>query len=332
MSDRFILAVLVDGLSADTAEELAAAARLMSSPHGETPARIGVAVLGRETTEFAESLIRTFDSVYAFDDPRLDPPDAEIFEAALLPLIEREKPVCVLIPHSNNGMDLAPCLAIRTGRPLVTDCLSVAIGPETLTATRPTYGGRVHARVTTRSSPAGFIATVRSGVAPATRTSDLSATPQTSGTLYRETIPGDLVTRRRIVETVAAESGAVDISQSDRIVAVGRGIQDEENLAMIESLAESMGAVVACSRPVVDKQWLPKSRQVGTSGVTVKPSVYIAIGISGSFQHMGGIKGNPFLVAINKDPRAPVFDVADVGLVGDLFDIVPVLEKRIREQ
>ncbi len=115
------------------------------------------------------------------------------------------------------------------------------------------------------------------------------------------------------------------------MLAVGRGIEEEENLEIIQSLAEALGAEVACSRPVVDKNWLPKNHQVGTSGLTVKPRIYIAAGISGSFQHMGGLKGGAFIAAINKDPAAPIFNVADVGIVGDLFDIVPLLEEKIRE-
>ena len=114
-------------------------------------------------------------------------------------------------------------------------------------------------------------------------------------------------------------------------MAVGRGIGEEENLDMVRSLAEALGAELACTRPIVDKGWLPKTHQVGTSGVTVNPAVYLTVGVSGSFQHMGGVKGSPYIVAINSDPAAPIFATADVGVVGDLFDIVPLLADRIRE-
>lgn len=150
------------------------------------------------------------------------------------------------------------------------------------------------------------------------------------GAMVEEAYAGPSDTRRRFVRTVSADGSDVDISVAERLVAVGRGIEEEENLALIRDLADAMDAEIACSRPVVDKQWLPKSRQVGTSGKAVKPRVYVAVGISGSFQHMGGIKGDPFMVAINKDPKAPIFDAADVGVVGDLFDILPVLTDRIR--
>jgi electron transfer flavoprotein alpha subunit len=130
---------------------------------------------------------------------------------------------------------------------------------------------------------------------------------------------------------VAAETGDVDISKHAVLVSVGRGIQEQDNIAIAEDLAEALGGAVSCSRPVVDAKWLEKSRQVGSSGQTVKPRVYIACGISGSFQHMAGIKGNPFIVAINKNPKAPIFRLADVGIVADVLEFLPELTRRIRE-
>ena len=137
--------------------------------------------------------------------------------------------------------------------------------------------------------------------------------------------------RKRFLSYVEAEKGDVDIAAADIIVAVGRGIGDEEDLDIFESLAEAMGGVLACSRPIVDKGLLPKYHQVGTSGVEVKPKVYLALGISGAFQHLGGIKGNPLLVAVNKDPRAPIFRAAQYGIVGNIFDVVPELEEKVNE-
>ena len=132
-------------------------------------------------------------------------------------------------------------------------------------------------------------------------------------------------------ETVVAETGDVDITKEPVLVSVGRGIQEKDNVAIAEELAEAMGAAVSCSRPVVDAKWLPKSRQVGSSGQTVKPKVYLACGISGSFQHLAGLKGNPFIVAINKNPKAPIFQVADVGIVADMLEFLPELTNKIRE-
>ncbi len=142
---------------------------------------------------------------------------------------------------------------------------------------------------------------------------------------------GDLTAKRAFLEVVVAEVGDVDITKSDVLVSIGRGIEDEDNIEVAQELAEAMNAVVSCSRPIVDAKWLEKSRQVGTSGQTVKPKVYMAMGISGSFQHMGGVKGNPFIVAVNKNPKAPIFQVADVGIVEDILDFMPELQEAIEE-
>jgi electron transfer flavoprotein alpha subunit len=130
---------------------------------------------------------------------------------------------------------------------------------------------------------------------------------------------------------IVPEAGDVDISKEPVLVSIGRGIQDKDNVSIAQELADAMGAVVSCSRPVVDAKWLPKSRQVGSSGQTVKPKIYLACGISGSFQHLAGLKGNPFIVAVNKNPKAPIFQVADVGIIADILEFLPELTNKIRE-
>ena len=135
---------------------------------------------------------------------------------------------------------------------------------------------------------------------------------------------------KRFLQYVESAVGEVDITQADILVSVGRGIKEAENIPLVKELADALGATLSCSRPVVDKKWLPKERQVGTSGKTVKPKVYIAIGISGAFQHIAGIKGAGIVIAINKDPKAPIFNVAQYGIVGDLFKIVPILKKQVK--
>jgi electron transfer flavoprotein alpha subunit len=143
---------------------------------------------------------------------------------------------------------------------------------------------------------------------------------------------GALTARRRYLETIDAETGDVDITKQAALVSIGRGIGEQENVAIAEDLAEAMGAAVSCSRPVVDAKWMDKSRQVGSSGQTVRPKVYLACGISGSFQHLAGLKGNPFIVAINKNPKAPIFRVADVGVIDDILEFLPALATRVREE
>lgn len=134
------------------------------------------------------------------------------------------------------------------------------------------------------------------------------------------------------MEVVQAEAGDVDITKADVLVSIGRGIEDEDNIELAHELAEAMGAVVSCSRPIVDAKWLEKSRQVGTSGKTVKPKVYLAMGISGSFQHLGGLKGSPFIVAVNKNPKAPIFQFADVGIVEDILEFMPALTEKLQQR
>lgn len=285
---------------------------------------VAAALLGHEVGELGAELAKGFDDVYVFDDAQLADPNGEADAAALLPLFEREGFDVVLAPHTNRGIDLVPGLSVKRGAPLLADCFALAWKGEELTGIRTVYGGKVHATVTAAPSANGFMATVRGGAFAA-------ATPEGGGTVHAEALPGDFAPRRTVLRTLEPEAGEVDITAAEILISVGRGIEDEENLEIAESLAEAMGGVVCCSRPVVDKGWLPKSRQVGTSGLTVSPKVYIAAGISGSFQHIGGLKGAPYVVAINKDAAAPIFGVADVGIVGDLLEVLPALEDEIKK-
>jgi electron transfer flavoprotein alpha subunit len=319
MAEHLVLVELVGGEIDDSAWELAQAARAAGAE------KVSAALLGKDVTAHAENLTKAFDAVHVFDDAQLEVLDGEVSAALLTPFVERIAPTVMFIPHTNYGMDLAPGLAAKSGRPLLTDLIAIESIEGGIQAVRTMYGGKVHARVKAVQSEKGYVLTLRPGSFP-------SATDAAvGGAVITEEVPAGLAPGRRFVETITPEAGDVDITQAEILVAVGRGIEEEENLEIITSLAEALGAEVACSRPVVDKKWLPKGRQVGTSGLSVKPKIYIAVGISGSFQHMGGVKGGPFIVAINKDPAAPIFGVADVGIVGDLFDIVPLLEEQITE-
>jgi electron transfer flavoprotein alpha subunit len=190
---------------------------------------------------------------------------------------------------------------------------------------RQEFGGQISAHVRCDIS-AGAVINVRPGAFQP----ESVATP--AGLLVdRSADIGPLEAKRRYLETVAAESGDVDITKHSVLVSIGRGIQDPENVPVAEELAEALGGAVSCSRPVVDAKWMEKSRQVGSSGKTVKPKVYLACGISGAFQHLAGIKGNPFIVAINKNPKAPIFRVADVGIVADILEFLPELTVKIKE-
>jgi electron transfer flavoprotein alpha subunit len=291
----------------------------------DTDPEVALLLMGTDTEDAAQLAAAWFDEVIVVDDPSLSVPDGERFARQAAPIVQREQPALLMMVHTNFAMDAVPGLSALLDRPLITDCLSLEISGDTLFGVRTMYAGKVHARMEASLAPNGCVVTVRPGAFEVP-----SAAPQVGGRIRSEPPPTDSPTKRRYVRTVEPDAEDVDLSQAEILVAVGRGIEDGDNIQIIENLAEALGAEIACSRPVVDNNWLPKTRQVGTAGVTVRPRIYLAVGISGSFQHMGGVKGNPFIAAINSDPRAPIFNEADVGIVGDLFDVVPVLTERIR--
>ena len=191
---------------------------------------------------------------------------------------------------------------------------------------RQEFGGQVNAHVRCDIS-SGVVISMRPGAFK-----PVESAPAGGHVVDKSSEVGALEAGRRYLETIVAESGDVDITKHQVLVSIGRGIQEKDNVGIAQDLADALGAAVSCSRPVVDAKWLEKSRQVGSSGQTVKPKVYLACGISGSFQHLAGLKGNPFIVAINKNPKAPIFQVADVGIVDDILEFLPELSNKIREQ
>lgn len=311
--------VLVPG-AADAAPELHAAALALFP--GSAPTAL-VAGHGPALAEAAQAAAATFREVWSFGDPALAHPNAEL----LRPLLAKALPAGshVVLAHDTLGMDLGPGLSVKLGAAYLPDVVGVeAADGASLTVVRQEFGGQAHARVACDAA-AGVVATVRSGAFR-------PGAGQGPGTVAdRSADAAGIQARRRFVELVQAEAGDVDITKEEVLVSVGRGIGDKENLPLAEELAEAMGAALSCSRPIVDAKWLDKARQVGTSGQTVKPKVYLALGISGSFQHLGGIKGGPFLVAVNKNPKAPIFQVADVGVVADLLELLPELTEAVRK-
>ncbi|MFH2133043.1 MAG: electron transfer flavoprotein subunit alpha/FixB family protein, partial [bacterium] len=249
----------------------------------------------------------------------------EVVRKALLSVLPAD--AIVLIPHNTFGMDLGPGLSIKMDSPFVADAVDFnGIEGSTLKVVRQEFGGQVSTHVDCDIS-AGAVINVRPG--PFLPDESASAGGQV---VDKSGDVADLDVGRKFLEIIVPEAGDVDITKSDVLVSVGRGIEEEDNIAIANELAEAMGAVVSCSRPIVDAKWLDKSRQVGTSGQTVKPKVYMAMGISGSFQHLGGIKGSPFIIAVNKNAKAPIFQVADVGIIADILEFMPALTEKINEQ
>ncbi|MCW3992593.1 MAG: electron transfer flavoprotein subunit alpha/FixB family protein, partial [Candidatus Bathyarchaeota archaeon] len=288
-------------------------------------AKLTGVLLGGGIDDFAETLAGWAEKVLVVDDDRLTNFNAEAYQRILSVLIKEHKPPLTLIGHTSFGVDLAPALAVELGMPLATDCMDLKFEDGKLTLTRQMYGGKVNVDVTLREAE-GCIATVR----PAAFEAD-EVEPLGGEVVEVESPLEGGVEVKRFIGYVEPPLGEVDIGEADIIVSMGRGIRDEKNLPMIKELAEALRGEVGCSRPVVDKGWLPKDRQVGSSGKTVKPKLYVAVGISGAFQHVLGMKGSGSIIAINKDRKAPIFGFSDYGIVGDLFKVVPALTKKIDE-
>jgi len=309
-----------DGKADDTALELAAAAKKIDPEATVTAIATGT---GASLDTVCNEMAAAYTEVWKLDTAEFAYPNAEVIRKALVGMIPAGS--IVLVAHEHFGMDLGPGLAVKLGGAYLSDAVELSgVDGDLLKAVRQEYTGQVSTHVTCDIS-AGAVITVRPGAFAAEEAASGGQVVDKSGEL------GDLSAGRKFLEVVQAEAGDVDITQSEILVAVGRGIEDEDNLEIINELAESMGGDVACSRPIVDAKWLDKSRQVGTSGLTVKPKVYLALGISGSFQHIGGIKGNPYMVAVNKNAKAPIFQMADVGVVADILEFVPELTEKINE-
>jgi electron transfer flavoprotein alpha subunit len=310
-----------NGVADDTALELISAAQKI---YPDGPVIAIVTGSGADLDAVCNELSASYSEVWKFNSEALAYPNAEAIRKLLVAVLPAQ--AVVLVPHDTFGMDLAPGLSIKMDSVFVSDAVGFdGMEGDTLKVIRQEYSGQVSTHVIADIS-GGAVINVRPG----------AFSPDESKSAAGQVIDksaeiSELTVNRQFLEIVEAEAGDVDITKEDILVSVGRGIEDQDNIEIAEELAEAVGGVVSCSRPIVDAKWLEKARQVGTSGQTVKPKVYLALGISGSFQHLGGLKGNPFIVAVNKNPKAPIFQVADVGVVEDLLDFVPVLTEKIQE-
>ncbi|MFC1682846.1 electron transfer flavoprotein subunit alpha/FixB family protein [Candidatus Zixiibacteriota bacterium] len=320
MKEILVLAEHRSGELRDVTLEMLTKGRQLAEAHD---AQLVTALLGHDLTDFSQKLKRWANQVIVIEDLKLENFNADAYQQVLSALIKDRQPALTLIGHTSFGVDLAPVLATELGLPLITDCIDLQLKDGAPLAIRQVYGGKLSAEVSFVESPC--MATLRQG-AFALEEKDLG------GEILKVDSPlTEEIAYRKFLKYIEAVIGDVDITQAEILISVGRGIKEEKNMPVVEELAKAMGGVLSCSRPVTDSGWLPSDRQVGQSGRTVKPKLYVAVGISGAFQHIAGMGGSDTIVAINKDPNAPIFSVAQYGIVGDLFQVVPALTEKIAE-
>jgi len=321
MARIFIYIPHKQGVPDDSAAELIAVAKKIDPSANPTAIVTG---FDTELDSACTTLQSSYAEVWKISNQALAYANAELIRKALTKIVPAGS--VVLLAHDHFGIDLAPGLSIKLNAAFVPDVCGIdGLTGTFLKLVRQEFGGQIGAHVTCDLS-SGAVITIRPGAFKSLET------PALAGTIVDKSAEaGALTAARRYLETIVAEAADVDITKHSVLVSIGRGIQEKDNVGIAEELAEALGAAVSCSRPVVDAKWLQKSRQVGSSGQTVKPKVYLACGISGAFQHLAGIKGSPFIIAINKNPKAPIFQVADVGIVDDILEFLPQLTSKVQE-
>lgn len=317
MSEIFVLAEHRQGELREVSLELLTLA-------GQLGGSVTAVLLGSGADDFAGRLAGFADKVIVVDDPMYANFNAVAYQAALGELIKAGKPGLVLVPNTAQGMDIIGSLGVELGLPFSTDVIGVTLEGDKPVATRQYYGGKINGTLNFKDAET-YLLGIREGAIPAGEGGKSGEIVKTDNPVTAE------ITARKFLEYVEAAIGDVDITQSTLLVSVGRGLRDDKNMPMVEELAGLLGADISGSRAVVDAGWLPADRQVGISGKTVKPKLYLALGISGAFQHVTGIKGSDVVVAINKDGDAPIFQYADFGIVDDLLKVVPALIEKLKE-
>lgn len=322
MKKVFVLAESRNGHLRDGVWEALA---LGKSIAGKLSAELACILMAADGEAMAQRIAQECEKVLLLEDAKFDHFNSSAILKTLPKLLGNTDSYVLLMGNSNSALDVAPGLSVRLNAAFAPDCFGLDEKNGSLVAMRQVYNYKVNTEVSFKDAER-VIVTVRGGSVPYTLSGDAG------GAVEKVDSPiADEPLNIRFREYVEAEKGDVDIASADVIVAIGRGIGEEPDMDVFQSLADTMGGVLACSRPIVDKNLLPKYHQVGTSGIEVKPKVYLALGISGAFQHVGGIKGSPLIVAVNKDARAPIFRVAQYGIVGDVNEIAPALEEKIKE-
>ena len=324
MPDILVIAEQREGRLNRVSLETIKGAQMIAAETG-WPLAVAVVGAGASLGEIAGELARTkVGKVHAIDSAACATYTPDAYAAVLKQFVEQQQPRLVLLPHTYQVRDFAPKLTTAMNRTLISDCIGYRKDGDRVLFTRQMFQGKFAADVAF-AGDAPFFATFQAG---AFRGDQVEA-----GSAPIETVKHDVAVpvRNKPQEIFKEAKQAVDLTQAEVIVSVGRGIKEQKNIDMVKQLAEALGAEIAASRPICDSGWLPMDRQVGSSGQTVAPKLYLALGISGAIQHIVGMKGSRSIIAVNKDPEAPIFEIADYGIVGDLFQVVPALIEELKK-
>jgi electron transfer flavoprotein alpha subunit len=294
----------------------------------ETGWTLEAAVAGSSVTNFANEIAsKKVAKVYTVESPKLEPYTPDAFTAGLKQFIASKQPKLVLLPHTYQVRDFVPKLATAMERTAISDCVGYKKEGDKLLFTRQMFQGKLAADVSFTCEAPWFV-TFQNG---AFRGDKVEAGASAAPVESVKVEIADGVIRNKPQEVFKEAKQAVDLTQAEIIVSVGRGIKEQKNIELAKQLAEALGGELAASRPICDSGWLPMDRQIGSSGQTVAPKLYLALGISGAIQHIVGMKGSRAIIAINKDSEAPIFEIADYAVVGNLFDIVPPLIEEVKK-
>jgi electron transfer flavoprotein alpha subunit len=294
----------------------------------ETGWPMEAAVVGKGISSVATEVAgRKVSKVYAIESEKLEFYTPDSFSVALKQFITAKQPKLVLMPHTYQVRDFIPKLATAMGRTVISDCIGYKKEGNKLLFTRQMFQGKLAADVSF-TADAPWFATFQNGAFRGDKV-EAGASAAPVETISVEIADG--VVRNKPQEVFKEAKQAVDLTQAEIIIAVGRGIKEQKNIAIAQQLAEALGGELAASRPICDSGWLPMDRQIGSSGQTVAPKLYLALGISGAIQHIVGMKGARTIIAVNKDSEAPIFEIADYAVVGNLFDVVPPLVEEVKK-
>lgn len=305
--------------------ETLAAGQALAADTGWT---LEAAVLGNAVTSLASEIAsKRLSKAYALESPKLEPYTPDAFAAALKQFIAARQPKLVLLPHTYQVRDFVPKLATAMDRTVISDCIGYKNEGSRLLFTRQMFQGKLAADVSFTCDAPWFVTFQNGAFRGDKAEAGASAAPV-------ETVNVEIaesVIRNKPQEIFKEAKQAVDLTQAEVIVAVGRGIKEQKNIELAKQLADALGGEIAASRPICDSGWLPMDRQIGSSGQTVAPKLYLALGISGAIQHIVGMKGARTIIAVNKDSEAPIFEIADYAVVGNLFDVVPPLIEEVKK-